>query len=497
MNKVTRLLLLLLLPLTVVAQNTYNLEQCREMAKKQNKQSQIDEENLAAAKAARQAAFANFFPKLSANAAYMWNQKKMVLAPDELDTRIGTIHANGGVDWAQNATTIGINNAVTRFATFAEMYKPGAGEMITQMAGGISKQAGGLVGQLYGDLRNELTFDTRNVFLVQAGLIQPIFMGGKLRELYRIAKANEQMEKIRTQGNDDDIIISVDEAYWRVVSVSEKLKLANQFVQLLEQLEQDVNSMVEEGVSTQADLLKVRVKLNEAQMQQLQAMNGLALSKMALAQVCGMPLDEQFEVSNENLMNVDLTAKDINMEEVYENRTELQLLEQANKIAKSGVKLAASTLQPNIAASVNYICSNPNVSNGFRNKFDGFFNAGVVLNVPIAHVNDIFALKAAKHKARTIELKLEEAREKVELQATQSRNKVEEANLKLNMAQANLANADENLRMANEAFAEGVMSSTELLGVQTAWLNAHSQLIDTAIEAKICQLYFLKHTGNL
>ena len=196
-------------------------------------------------------------------------------------------------------------------------------------------------------------------------------------------------------------------------------------------------------------------------------------------------------------MNVDLTAKDINMEEVCENRTELQLLEQANKIAKSGVKLAASTLQPNIAASVNYICSNPNVSNGFRNKFDGFFNAGVVLNVPIAHVNDIFALKAAKHKARTIELKLEEAREKVELQATQSRNKVEEANLKLNMAQANLANADENLRMANEAFSEGVMSSTELLGAQTACLNAHSQLIDTAIEAKICQLYFLKHTGNL
>lgn len=497
-QKVFSCLLALLCSLYLSAQTaTYTLEQCREMAKAQNKQTQINEENVAAAKAMRQAAFANFFPKLSANAAYLWNQKDLVLAPDKLDTRIGTVQANGGIEWAQTAGMQNLQNTIAGLATTAEAASPGAGMIVTQMANGAINSVGNAMGGIYGDIRKELTFDIKNMFVVQAGVIQPIFMGGKLRELYRIAKANEQIAKIRTKGNDDDIIVNVDEAYWRVVSVDEKLKLANQYVGLLEQLEHDVQIMVDEGVATQSELLKVRVKLSEARMQQLQAMNGLSLSKMALAQICGMPLDEQFNVDSDKLTEVELTTKEVNMEEVYDNRTELQLLEQANNIAKSGVKLAASTLQPNIMASANYIWSNPSVFNGFQKKFDGFFNVGVVMNVPIAHVNDIFLLKAAKHKARTIELKLEESREKIELQTTQSRNKVEEANMKLTMARNNLTNADENLRMAKEAFSEGVMTSSELLGAQTAWLNAHSQLIDTAIEAKVCQLYFLKHTGNL
>lgn len=498
MREFIKLLFTVLLPLSVVAQTpTYNLEQCRQMAKGQNKESQISEENVAAAKAARQAAFANFFPKLSANAAYMWNQKNIILAPDALDTRIGTIHAGGGVDWSPGSAMGTMQTAVSEFATAADAIIPGAGTLVSNISNNISSKIGGAIGQVYGDVRDQLTFDIQHMFVIQAGITQPIFMGGKIRELYRIAKANEEIAKIRTKGNDDDIIVEVDEAYWRVISVDEKMKLANEYVGLLEQLESDVQAMVDEGVATQADLLKVRVKLNEAKMQQLQAINGLQLCKMALAQICGMPLDAEYNVDSEGLLDIDLTEKEVNMEQVFDNRTELKLLEQANKIAKSGVKLAASTLQPNIVAQANYIASNPNVFNGFQKKFNGFFNVGVVMNVPIAHVNDIFLLKAAKHKARTIELKLEESREKVELQTTQSRDKVAEAGMKLAMAQSNLSNADENLRMAREAFTEGVLSSTELLGAQTAWLNAHSQLIDTAIEVKICQLYFLKHTGSL
>lgn len=497
----------------------YSLADCREMAKAQNKQSQINDENVASAKALRQAAFANFFPKLSANAAYMWNEKDIKLLGEDAMLPVG-IAGQDGKFTADPATSmknewgfVGGSMAGQTFKT----YQDAAGAImqsgdITQAQYLAPLAKAGDISSAFNPTTNPeniqwanyaylpasaMTFDVEHMFVIQAGLIQPVFLGGKLRELYRIAKANEQIAKIKSKGNDDDIIVSVDEAYWRVVSVEEKLKLAVQYVGLLEQLEKDVEATVEEGLATKSDLLKVRVKLNEARMSQVQAINGLSLSKMALAQICGLPLDEDFKVDGEGLTEVTLEEKELNMAQVLDSRSELQLLEQANKIAKSGVKLAASTLQPNIMVSANYVWSNPNIFNGFEKKFDGFFNVGVVMNVPIAHVNDIFLLKAAKHKARTVELKLEESREKIELQATQSRDKVEEANMKLVMARANLENADENLRMAREGFDEGVISSTELMGAQTAWLQAHTQLIDTAIEARVCELYFLKHTGNL
>lgn len=64
-------------------------------------------------------------------------------------------------------------------------------------------------------------------------------------------------------------------------------------------------------------------------------------------------------------------------------------------------------------------------------------------------------------------------------------------------SQHNIEQADENLRYANEGFKEGVITSTDLLGAQTAWLSAKSENIDACIDAKLCNLYLAKSLGTL
>ena len=145
-----------------------------------------------------------------------------------------------------------------------------------------------------------------------------------------------------------------------------------------------------------------------------------------------------------------------------------------------------------------YAISNPNLFNGFQKKFGGFWNVGVVVRVPIWNWGDVmYKVRASKGATSIANLELEEAREKIELQVNQSTFKVDEANKKLTMARANIQRADENLRMANVGFSEGVITPTTVMEAQTAWLQAQSQKIDAEIDVKLSQVDLQKALGTL
>lgn len=450
----------------LTAQRLLTLPECRSLAQQDNKQSQIDRENIEAATLMRKAAIANFFPKISANGAYMYNTTNAHILPSVLELSNGQTLSASGYSGFTPSTTIG-------------------------------QDIQGAIGGIYDEVYKHLTLDVHNIFAVQVGLVQPIYVGGKVINSYKLMKSYENLEKIKGQKNTAQTMVDVEEAYWRVLSVNEKCNLANQYAKLLRTLLKNVEAAYEEGVATQADILKVRVKLNEAESSLSKAQDGLVLSKMALCQLIGLPLEEDIILDDTGLDDAVLENDEVQMDEILANREEMQMLREAKNMAKAGVGLASSFLQPNIIAGANYIATNPNVRDGFKNQFDGFFSFGVVMNVPIAHPNDILNYKAAKHKAKTVDLQMEEASEKIQLQATQDKHRVIEANNSLLRAKANIKSAEENLRFAQAAYEEGVATATDVMMAQTAWENAYSDKIDAAVALRMAELTFRQHTGTM
>ena len=184
------------------------------------------------------------------------------------------------------------------------------------------------------------------------------------------------------------------------------------------------------------------------------------------------------------------------MQNVWDNRKEIKLLEIGDQMAKTNVKMATSGLLPNIAVEGSYLVSSPNIYNGFQNKFAGMFTAGVVVNIPICHAEDFLAVKAAKHKRNEVQYELEEARNAIELQVNKLNYELEVANKKLVQAESNLLNAEENLRLADESFEAGVISSSDLMAAQTAWMSAKSEVVDAEIEIRMDYLYLQKALGK-
>lgn len=470
------------------SQKVLKLEDCRQMALLHNKSLEMASENVKAARQLKAAAFTQFLPNFSANGVYTRNEKNMSLLEHNALLPVGTKMADGSFGFTPDQVSNGwtmLNGQATPLDANNVPFNPSTNPEKIQWKG-------------YALLPKEsMEFDVKNVFAGTVGFVQPIFMGGKIRELYRISKYGVSIAEAQKDNKTSELLLEVDEAYWRIISVENKLKLATDYRNLIAELNKNVQIMLEEGVATKADMLKVRVKLNEAESTLAKAENGLSLSRMALNQLCGYELEEVYELSDDNL-DAEPASKLIPIDEAISNRPEIQALTQLENIAKSNERLMLSRFMPNVVLSGNYLVSNPNVYNGFKNEFAGMFSVGVVANVPLFHFGDKFhTLNAAKTQRKVAALQLEEVKEKMELQIKQNSYKLAESLKKKQAAENNVEQAEENMRYAKDGFTEGVITSTDLMAAQTAWLSAKSEQIDAEIDTRLCDLYLSKSQGTL
>ena len=291
--------------------------------------------------------------------------------------------------------------------------------------------------------------------------------------------------------------------YWQVVSLRHKQTLAESYVELVKKLKGDVQKMIDQGVSTKGDGLSVGVRVNEAEMALTQVQDGLALSKMLLCQLIGLDENEAITLADEESTGLDSYVATEpqrigQADAAFANRPELKVLQNTVDLSRQTTNALKAGNLPTVLLTGGYMVSNPNTFNGFEKKFGGVWNVGVVVRVPVWNWGDVkYKVRASKGATAMANLELDDAREMISLQVRQSNFKVKEAQKKLTMAQSNVANADENLRMANLAFKEGTASFTTVMEAQTAWNSAQSQLIDAEIGVKLSEVELQKALGTL
>lgn len=456
---------------------TYSLDSCRAMALSNNKELMVKAERVRQAGYQRKQAFAAYLPALDFAGGYTYNQKKLSLF--DSDQLLPTKSFN-------LATQSYEFNVVTNPITHQPVTTPDGTPIPSEVAL-IPKEA--------------MEFDIHNVFFGAVTLTQPIYMGGKIVAMNRLAKIQEEANRMLQENESQNVIYAVDAAYWTLVSLNAKHRLAKSYVNLLDTLDRNVKLMLDQGVATRSDLLSVDVKLNEANVDLLKVENGLSLSRMALAQICGLPVHSDINVADEGVAQAIPSAEiatRYNMEEVYSRRPDLRALEMASEATVQQKRVALSEMLPNIALIGSYSFTNPNMFDGFKNRFGGAFSVGVMVKIPLWHWGGNYNGYRAARSAETIsKIQVADAREKIDLQVSQAAYKAQEAVKTYLATESNLAKAQENLRTATLGFREGVITTDDVMAAQTAWLKAHSENIDAMIDVKLCDVYLSKVLGTL
>ena len=456
------------------------LDSCRAMALHNNKELMVARQNIRKAGYQNKEAFAAYLPAFDFAGGYMYNQRNIsIFDSDQLlptktfDTAKGTYEFN----------------LVTNPQTGMPVTGPN-GQPIPSTVALIPKEA--------------MTFDIHNVFFGAVTLTQPVFMGGKIVAMNRLTKAAERLARQMHAAGSENVIYAVDAAYWQVVSLKAKHELAVSYVNLLDSLSRNVHLMLDEGVATKADALNVDVKLNSAQVDLVKVENGLTLSRMLLAQTCGLPVSTVFPLADEDMEMSEAQAlaeplaESYDMQDVYARRPDLRALDEAVEIARQQKNVARSAMLPNLAVVGAYSFSDPNMFDGFKKRVKGAFSVGAMLSIPLWHWGGNYnKYKAAESDEIVRRLQLEDARELVDLQVSQASFKTKEALKTYEMTKSNLAKADENLRTARLAFREGMATTDNVMEAQTAWLKAHSEEIDALVDVRLCRTYLSKALGTL
>ena len=178
MKNIVFILMGFIVTLQIYSQKLLQLEDCRQLALTHNKNLKIAQENIKATKQLKEAAFTQFLPNFSANGTYSWNEKNLSLLSENGILPVGTKMGDGSFGFTMDQ----ISNKWTTLN----------GTAVPLDAAGVpfnpTKSPEKILWKNYALLpKNAMEFDIKNIFVGSIGFVQPIFMGGKIQEIYHIA----------------------------------------------------------------------------------------------------------------------------------------------------------------------------------------------------------------------------------------------------------------------------------------------------------------------
>lgn len=336
-----------------------------------------------------------------------------------------------------------------------------------------------------------------NMFIGGIHLTQPIYTGGKITSAINMAEIGRQMASVNVRLTEDEVIVKIDEAYMQAVRAKEMYVVAESYYTMLQELERTVESAVRHGLRLRNDLMKVQVKLNEAELGKQKAANAYLLCRMNICHLTGLPLSDASKIEVDNqVANADRGISTNNVD--VSRRPEYTLLSKRADLAREEVDLARSDYLPTVALYGGLFYANGGELAGKKLIDNGSFSVGVLVKVPLLNFGEgSNKVRSAQAKAQLAAMELTEKSELMELEMAMCRNEVEECQTEVEIARKSYDQASENLRLSKSAYDNGVELLSDYFEAQAIWRDAASTVVDARCKLYLSYTKYLKATGQL
>lgn len=446
------------------------LEQCREMALENNKAIAVASRNKDKAEYTVKAYRANFFPKISASGNYLYSDTEMR----------ETIQGN-------------------YLPTFVP--DPATGQLIPNILTGpdgnpVMGADGNPVFNQYAYFPDmDISMNLRNIWMAGLRAEQPIYTGGKITSAYRMAQIGNEIAGLNRQLSRAEVIVKVDEAYWTYVKTRELVNLALSYQRVVTELLRDVKNAHEVGLKHQNDVLKVQVKVNEAELQLRQAENGNRLARKNLCYVTGLSLDTEISLPESFDESSGLTPDHL---AAYTSRPEYAILEQQIELKEQEIKLTRSDFLPKVGIAANYGYINGLELNGNKLLDGASFSALVSVSIPLFQWGEgRNKIRAAETERDIVQLQRDDIAQQMELELAQAFDKWDESVLDVRLTTRSLDQAQENMRVSEDRYKAGMETLADYLEAQTVWQRAWTEHVEAMTRLRLNQTYYLKAAGRL
>lgn len=339
------------------------------------------------------------------------------------------------------------------------------------------------------------SLNMNNSYFAGLQVEQPIYMGGKIMAANKISHTGFEISRLNKQKTDTEILVAVDEAYWGLVKANELLTVANKYKEAVEEVYRNVKHLYQTGMVPKNNLLKVQVKLNEADLSLHRSQNTIRQSKMSLCHILGLSLASEINTSGELGANIIPVEKE---KFAVEDRLEYQTYSKMIDLKKQEIRLTRSEFLPQIGLVAGYNYLDGMKMNGNKLLSDDIFAVMVAVKVPLFHWGEgRHKVKAAKIEQRMAETQRADLSDQIQLEVSQAINTLDEANLEIRLTGTAYQQAEENLRESRENYSTGMETLVNYLEAQVTWQQAWSESVSAKAAYHLAESNYLKAIGKL
>jgi outer membrane protein TolC len=339
-----------------------------------------------------------------------------------------------------------------------------------------------------------------NNYTLRATLEQPLFTGFKLDAAADAADYTARASEQDHAKEKSELIYNVRAAYWSLFKAMEFKKVVDENVEQVKAHLKDVQSMLDQGMATTNDLLKVQVQLSDAQLRQIEANNNVQLAMISLNYVIGTPLQTKITIESGIKHQTPANFSDLSslIQKAMDKRPEVKAMEYRVKAGEAGVTAAKAGWWPQIFLSANYNYNRPNqrvqpTQDLFKDTWD------VTLGVSL----DIWNWGKTLHQTDQAAAQYEEAKDGlaqmqdgVTLEITQNFLNLNQAKERIGVAEQGVRQAEESYRVTNKRFKEGLAQNSDLLDAEVALLQARTNYTQALVDYELAGARLQKAIGE-
>jgi outer membrane protein TolC len=323
-------------------------------------------------------------------------------------------------------------------------------------------------------------------------LSQQVFNWSDLKS-WKSSREAERVSVLAYKSDRDLVILVTGNAYLQVISDGATVDSDRAQVKTAQTLYDQAVDQSKAGVIASIDLLRAKVQLQTQQQSLIAAENQLAIDKLTLARVTGLPTGQDFQLTDSvpyaPLSGITLEEA---LKQAYETRPDYLSAKAQVRSAELARQAAAAENYPTLSLDTNYgDIGSPN----FAQSHGTFIFAGT-LNVPLFQGTQV---RAAKLQADALlqqrKAELESLRGSIDDQVRTALFDLKSSAELVAVAKSNIDLANQTLTQAQDRFAAGVADNLSVVQAQQSVASANQSYIASLYSFNLAKISLAQAIG--
>jgi outer membrane protein TolC len=326
---------------------------------------------------------------------------------------------------------------------------------------------------------------------------ESVFDGGATNANIRQAKLGLKVQEETLRAVKLNVEFEAKRLYYGLLLAYETARIAQDLFDQAQAHYLDAQAKFEQGTVSKFDVLQSKVQVTKVMPELVRARNAIDIIKAELKKLLGLKMDDDINTSGLLAYALVDINEDEFLKEAYKSRPEMILRLLGIDMKKWGIETARASAMPQVNASFDYTYLSNNVGQMFNYKHSNW-NAGIVVTIPLFDgFSTVAKINEARHRYEQSILEKEDIRDQTAVDVRRACLDLKKANSIINSQKSGIEEAREALKISYISFDNGVGTNLDVLDAQVSLSQIEKNLAEAIYDYLMARAYLDKTLGRL